>query len=203
MKRIFSLLCCLLITTPALAESPIAIGSEIPAADTTMAGFQGEQEKSWTIAQSQGKAGTLVIFTCNHCPYVVAWQERVVAHANAYVEKGFGVIAINSNDPIAFPEDSLAGMKARAESLGGMAYPYVIDGTSDVARAFGARKTPEFFLFDAQGKLVYHGAFDNNAQSAEKADKTYLKDAMDAILEGREVSVATSKAMGCSIKFRD
>src|SRR5690606_37612282 len=154
-----------------------------------------------TIASAKGEKGTLVIFTCNHCPYVKAWQERTVALGNAALEQGVGVIAINSNDPTDYPDDDMDGMKARAKDAG-MTYPYVVDATSDVARAYGATKTPEFFLFDADGKLVYHGALDDNGKSADEVKETWLADAVAAVASGKKVEVATSKAMGCSIKFR-
>ena len=82
-----------------------------------------------------------------------------------------------------------------------MKYPYVMDATSEVAKAFGAARTPEAFLFDAQGKLVYHGAVDDNVESAEKVSKTYLKDALDSVVAGKEVSVKETKAVGCGIKW--
>lgn len=199
-----SLLLFIFLALPAtaLAEDPLPLGSEMPLTEVSMEGFAGDTERAWTLSDVQGEAGTLVIFTCNHCPYVKAWQERVVAHGNAYAEKGFGVIAINSNDPVPYPDDDLEGMKARAAEQG-MQYPYVVDATSEMARAFGAKKTPELFLFDKTGKLVYHGAFDDNGQHPDKVEKPYLKLAMDALLAGEPVAVAESKAMGCSIKFRD
>jgi peroxiredoxin len=92
-------------------------------------------------------------------------------------------------------------MQARAKERG-FAFPYVVDATSDVARAFGAARTPEVFLFDKEGKLVYHGAVDDNGQDAAKVDKAYLKDALDAVAGGKAVPVAETKSIGCSIKFR-
>jgi len=177
---------------------PLAIGSAIPMADAAMQGVDG---KTHTIASERGKKGTLVIFACNHCPYVKAWEERMVALGNQWRSKGVGVIAINANDPEAFPEDDLAGMQARAKQRG-MKYAYVMDGTSDVARAFGATRTPEAFLFDASGKLVYHGAIDDNAHEPSQVKERYLADALAATASGKPVPVADTKSIGCSIKYR-
>jgi peroxiredoxin len=167
-------------------------------ADTPMAGVDG---KSASIAAAAGKQGTLVIFMCHHCPWVKAWQDRIARIGNAAGRQGIGVIAINSNDPAAYPEDDLAGMRAQAKQLK-LAFPYVVDATSDVARAFGATRTPEAFLFDASGKLVYHGTVDDNAQNEKAVAKPWLEQAMAAVAGGQAVPTSETKAFGCSIKFR-
>jgi hypothetical protein len=177
---------------------PLAIGSALPMADVAMQGVDG---KSHTIASVRGTKGTLVIFACNHCPFVKAWEERMVALGNRWPAQGVGVIAVNANDPEAYPEDDLAGMKERAKQRG-MKYAYVMDGTSDVARAFGATRTPEAFLFDASGKLVYHGAIDDNAHEPAQVKVRYLEDALVATASGKPVPVADTKSIGCSIKYR-
>jgi peroxiredoxin len=153
-----------------------------------------------SIADVAGKQGTLVVFSCNHCPFVKAWQGRIASVGNAAKTRGIGVIIINSNDPTAYPEDSYAEMQKRSQQLG-FAFPYVVDATSDVARAFGATHTPEAFLFDKDGKLVYHGAIDDSKE-ADQVAAHYLQDAIDAALAGKAVPVAETKAIGCSIKFR-
>jgi peroxiredoxin len=165
---------------------------------TGMAGVDG---RSLSIAEAGGKKGTLVIFMCHHCPWVKAWQDRIARIGNAAAKQGVGVIAINPNDPMAYPEDDLAGMKAQAKQLG-LKFPYVVDATSDVARAFGATRTPEAFLFDASGKLVYHGTVDDNAQNEKAVSKPWLEQAVAAVAGGRAVPIAETKAFGCSIKFR-
>jgi peroxiredoxin len=183
---------------PATAPASLAIGAAIPLADTPMAGVDG---KSVSIAAVAGKQGTLVIFMCHHCPWVKAWQDRIARIGNAAGKQGIGVIAINSNDPAAYPEDDLAGMKAQAKQLK-LAFPYVVDATSDVARAFGATRTPEAFLFDASGKLVYHGTVDDNAQNEKAVAKPWLEQAVTAVAGGQAVPTSETKAFGCSIKFR-
>ncbi len=154
-----------------------------------------------SLKELMGPKGLLVIFSCNHCPWVKAWQARMVALGNEYSQKGVGVVAVNANDPAAYPDDDFEPMVAQAKEHG-YRFPYVVDPTSEVARAFGATRTPEAFLFDAQGKLVYHGAIDDNAEKPQEVKKTYLADALAAVVQGTAVPVPETKAFGCSIKFR-
>jgi cytochrome oxidase Cu insertion factor (SCO1/SenC/PrrC family) len=163
--------------------------------------MEGVDGRSLSIAEAAGKKGTLVIFMCHHCPWVKAWQDRIARIGNAAAKEGVGVIAINSNDPVAFPEDDMAGMKEQAKQLG-LAFPYVVDSTSDVARAFGATRTPEAYLFDASGKLVYHGTVDDNAHDEKAVAKPWLEEAVTAVAGGHAVPTAETKAFGCGIKFR-
>lgn len=179
-------------------EAGIKLGDAYPSGSVEMLGVDG---KTLTIDAAKGEKGTLVIFTCNHCPYVKAWDTRIAELGNTYSKKGIGVIAINSNDPTTYADDGLDGMKERAASLS-LEYPYVVDATSEVAVAFGATKTPEAFIFDAAGKLVYHGTIDDNSEDASAVTKTYLKDALEAVIAGTAVAKAETKAMGCGIKFR-
>ena len=197
-----SLLALCLLSSPALladTQGALPLGSPIPAAKTPLAGLDG---KTLTIAGVRGKKGTLVIFTCNHCPFVKAWETRITALANSYPAKGIGVVLINANDPANYPEDDVAGMRARAKALG-LRAPYVVDTTSDVARAFAARVTPEAFLFDAKGALAYHGTIDDNKADPDKVTAHYLKDALDAVLANRKPAIAETKSLGCGIKFRE
>jgi hypothetical protein len=143
-----------------------------------------------------------VLFICNHCPWVKMWQPRIAEAGNTALKQGIGVIAVNGNDPVAYPEDEFDVMVRRAKEVG-YKFPYVVDATSDVARAFGATKTPEAFLFDAKGVLVYHGAIDDNAKDAKAVKSRWLADAVAAVVAGKPVPVAESKALGCSIKFRE
>lgn len=197
-----ALVAAVLAAAPILAEEsakgPLALGSVAPMKDAKLKNVDG---KELSIADVAGTKGTLVVFTCNACPWVKAWEERIVALGNEYAGKGVGVIAINSNDPAIVADDSYDAMKKRSLERK-MAFPYVVDATSEVARAFGAGRTPEAFLFDAAGKLVYHGAVDDNAKEPEKVEKRYLKEALAAVVEGAAVPVAETKAIGCSIKFK-
>jgi glutathione peroxidase-family protein len=182
---------------PAWALKP---GDSLPesVANVKMKGVDG---KEVTLKELMGAKGLLVIFSCNHCPWVKAWQARMVALGNEYSQKGVGVVAVNSNDVMVYTDDDMEHMVAQAKEHG-YRFPYVMDATSDVARAFGATRTPEAFLFDAQGKLLYHGAIDDNAEKPQEVKKTYLADALEAMVAGKPVPVAETKALGCSIKFR-
>lgn len=190
------LLALTLIAAPARAQ--LAIGAEMPSKDVKM---KNVNDKELTLASQAGKKGTLVVFTCNACPWVKKWQDRVAEIGNAATAAGFGVVAINSNDPSLNAEDGFAEMKKRSKALK-LKFPYVVDGTSEVARAFGATRTPEAFVFDASGKLVYHGTIDDNANDAAAVTATYLKDAVNAVAEGKSIEMAETKAFGCTIKFR-
>lgn len=182
----------------ASGPTSLELGASAPKSDVAMKGVDG---KSLTIAQAAGKKGTLVIFTCNACPWVKAWETRIAEVGNAAAKSGIGVIAINPNDPAQNSEDGYDEMRARAKKLG-LRFPYVVDATSDVARAFGATRTPEAFLFDAKGELVYHGTIDDNSRDAKAVKSRWLSDAVLAVASGKPVSEAETKALGCSIKFR-
>ena len=198
MMRTILLALAVAATPAARAGEPLALGSTAPMTDVKMKNVDGSMI---SIADVKGEKGTLVIFTCNACPYVKAWESRIDELGNAYRAKGIGVIAINANDPAVQDEDSFETMQARAKEKG-RKYPYVVDETSDVARAFGATRTPEAFLFDAAGTLVYHGAVDDNVKTPGEVTATWLKDALDAVVGGGSPATQTSKALGCSIKFR-
>jgi peroxiredoxin len=189
-----------LMVTMSVATSALAlsIGDKAPKTDVKMKNVDGQE---LSIARVAGAKGTLVIFSCNHCPFVKAWEGRISEIGNAYRDKGIGVIAVNSNDPNAYPEDSYEQMQKRAEDRG-FKFPYVVDATSEVAQAFGASHTPEAFLFDRDGKLVYHGAIDDNSKDANQVASSYLKDALNALLAGSQIATKETKAIGCGIKFR-
>jgi peroxiredoxin len=180
------------------APAGIAIGDEAPMATTKMKNVDGKQ---LSIADVKKAKGTLVVFSCNACPWAKAWETRIVALGNASTKRGIGVIVINSNDPTVNDQDGYDVMKERAKQRK-MQFAYVVDATSDVARAFGATRTPEAYLFGADGKLVYHGTIDDNAHEPDKVEARYLQDAVDAVVAGKAVSTQETKALGCSIKFR-
>lgn len=154
-----------------------------------------------TVASVAGEKGTLVVFTCNHCPFAQAWEGRITELGNAFMNQGVGAIAINSNDTERFPGDAFEPMQERAKTAG-MKFPYVVDATSEVARAYGAEKTPEAFLFDAQRRLVYRGAIDANAQEPEKVQVHHLRNALEALVAGTPIPRPEVPAVGCSIKLR-
>ena len=190
----------LLFALSALPSLALELGAILPSADLKMTNAAGTR-MSMSLADVQGKAGTLVIFTCNHCPFVKAWQDRMVRLANIYVEKGVGVAFINANDPVAIAEDDLDNMQKLATAKN-YAFPYLVDGTSDLARAFGATRTPEAFLFDSEGKLVYHGTIDDSMHEATKVTQPYLENALAALVAGKAIAEPETKSVGCTIKFR-
>lgn len=157
-------------------------------------------ESQVSIADVTGEKGALVLFSCNACPFVKAWEERIATLGNEFRGKGIGVIAVNSNDPSVNAEDGFERMQERARNRG-FEFPYVVDAGSRVAQAMGATRTPEAFLFDSTGKLVYHGVIDDNAHVTADVEKHYLRDALQALVDGTEVPVETTKALGCKIKF--
>lgn len=193
---LLTLALCLLAAPTAQA---LDLGDDAPMRTHRMRSVDGSRQ---SIASVAGERGTLVIFTCNHCPWAQAWEGRITALGNRYRSRGIGVIAINSNDPEEFSEDGFEPMQQRARDAG-MQFPYVVDETSNVARAFGATRTPEVFLFDHEGDLVYHGAIDDNAHEPDSVEHHYLRDAMDALLARRPIADAETRFLGCTIKFRD
>lgn len=180
------------------AKEALEIDDPMPTAKTEMKNVDG---KMLTLDEVSGKEGTLVIFSCRHCPFVQAWQGRMVDIGNEYQKKGVGVVFINSNDPEKYPQDNFDSMKEQAKE-NGYEFPYVMDATSKVARAFGAGRTPEVFLFDADDKLVYHGAIDDSLRKPDNVKEPYLRNALDALLAGEEIKTKETRSIGCSIKFR-
>jgi peroxiredoxin len=180
------------------AASRVRVGDPTPMTTVKMKSVDGSQV---SIADVAGEKGTLVVFSCNACPWVKAWEDRIAALGNAYREKGVGVIVINSNDPAAVQEDGFEVMQQRARDKG-LKFPYVVDATSEVALAFGATRTPEAFLFGRDGRLVYHGTIDDNAQEPDKVRAHYLRDALQALVAGQPIAQKETKALGCGIKFR-
>jgi peroxiredoxin len=168
-----------------------ALGFELPAVD-------GNNYSLAAIAQ--GKSATAVVFMCNHCPYVLGWMDRLMAIARDYAEQGVAFVGINSNDPAKYAADDFPGMQKQAAEWG-LPFPYLHDETQEVATAYGAERTPEVFLFDADLALRYHGAPDDN-YDATKASVPYLRNALDAVLAGKEPALAETPPVGCTVKWK-
>jgi peroxiredoxin len=152
-------------------------------------------------ADTSAAGPTAVVFTCNHCPYALAWHDRLMDVARDYADRGVRILAINSNDAERYPRDSFEAMRARVEGDGGWPAPYLHDATQEVAGAYGARTTPDVFVLDAGGRLAYRGAPDaDHGDPAQRA--RWLREALDAVLDGREVQRAETEPVGCSIKWR-
>jgi peroxiredoxin len=144
-------------------------------------------------------AATVVVFTCNHCPYALAWHDRLQAVARDYLSRGVRVLQINANDAERYPRDSPAAMAARVDA-GEFAGPYLHDASQEAARAWGAAVTPDVYVLDAQGHLVYHGAPDADHHD-ESLAADWLREALDDVLAGRPVARAETQPVGCSIKW--
>lgn len=142
-----------------------------------------------------------VIFSCNHCPYVLAWEDRLIQIQVDYTNAGVQLILINANDAVKYPADSLEKMQEQAQKKG-YPFPYLHDETQEVARAYGAERTPEVFLFDKDGRLAYHGAPDDNYADANAVNEHYLRNALDAVLAGTEPKIRETPAQGCTIKWK-
>lgn len=146
--------------------------------------------------------GFIVIFTCNHCPYAVAYEDRIIALDKKYSKLGYPVIAINPNNPEKQKEDSYDLMKVRAKEKG-FTFPYLFDEGQKIYPKFGATKTPHVYVIQKTGKtnvVQYIGAIDDNYEDEKAVKQAYVQDAVDALLKGSDVPVRQTKAIGCSIK---
>lgn len=146
--------------------------------------------------------GFIVVFTCNHCPYSVAYEDRIIVLDATFKTKGYPVVAINPNNPKAYPDDSFDNMQIRAKDKG-FTFPYLFDDGQKIYPQYGATKTPHVYVLEKtpQGNIVrYIGAIDNNYKDASAADQKYVEDAVNALLKGEKVPVEVTKAIGCSIK---
>ncbi|MBI3189608.1 MAG: thioredoxin family protein [Ignavibacteriales bacterium] len=188
-------------TTPTLKlNSPLPFFSHLPATN-------GKTYSSTDFTDEI----LVIVFSCNHCPYVQAYEERIIAFQNDYASKGVQLVAINSNDEINYPDDNFENMVKRAK-LKGFNFIYLRDGNQTVAESFGATHTPQFFVFSAKGgsasggdnnrKLCYSGKFDDNWKDTQLVKENYLRDAVDALLAGNEVKVKKTYSIGCTIKWR-
>lgn len=197
MKLIFTLGLCIAGLLPVAAQiKPLELGSPIPKADIKMKDVSG---KLVSLSDMRTPNGLLVMFSCNTCPYVQKNQSRTQAIGALAKEKGIGFIVLNSNEGSRNAEDSYRSMQEYARNQK-YNWPYTIDSKNELADAFGATRTPECFLFDAEGKLVYHGAIDDNPADPSKVNRKHLEHAIEETLAGREVSVKKSRSVGCSIK---
>jgi len=177
-------------------DGKLAIGSKAPKTDLAVKDVSG---KMVTLAQAAGDNGLLVIFSCNTCPWVKAWEGRYDGLAKAAKKQGIGMIALNPNEAYRSRGDSFDDMKAQAAEHK-YAFPYALDKDHVLADAFGATRTPDVFLFDKNLTLVYQGAIDDNARHPESVEKHFLIDAMRAMIAGKDIQPETTKSIGCTIK---
>ena len=191
------------LSAPLSAQDELAIGDKAPLTEFKMTNIDGQD---WSLVDLAGENGTLVIFTCNTCPFVVGregrsegWEGRyneVIAFAR---ENGIGSVLVNSNEAKRKGDDSLEEMKQHAREAGYIA-PYVVDAGHKLADGFGARTTPHIYLFAGDFRLVYRGSIDDSVNSAADVKERYLEDAITKMVAGKKVKPAITKAIGCSIK---
>lgn len=149
----------------------------------------------------KGGKALVVMFICNHCPYVQAIEDRLIALAREYSPKGVHFVGICANDPSEYPEDSPAALKERWQTKN-YGFPYLIDEAQNVAKAFGAVCTPDLYVFDGGFKLQYRGRLDDSWKNPANVKKRELKEALDSLLSGKAVNPAQNPSMGCSIKWK-
>lgn len=155
-----------------------------------------------SLENVKGDKGTLIMFICNHCPFVIHINSELVKLGNEYPEKGINLVAINSNDVENYPDDHPDKMTKVAKALG-YAFPYLYDEMQDVAKAYDAACTPDFFLFDKELKLVYRGQLDSSRPGNDvPVTGVDLRAAMNALLEGKEISAEQWPSLGCNIKWK-
>ena len=174
----------------------LQIGEQAP--DFKLAGVDGKQYSLADFAQAKL---LIVVFSCNHCPYVIGSEDRMNRLYADYSPKGVAMIAINSNETDNHPTDSFEHMVERAREKG-FKFPYVRDETQDVARAYGALRTPHFYVFDGDRKLRYTGRMDDNPRVARAETTRELHDALDALLEGKAPAVPVTNPVGCNVKWK-
>jgi len=161
----------------------------------------GVDGKRHTLASVRGRNGTVVMFLCNHCPYVKAVIDKIPRDMRDLAALGVGSVAIMSNDAVAYPEDSFTHMKAVAATHG-FGFPYLYDESQDVARAYGAVCTPDLFGFDRDLKLVYRGRLDDAGRTPREGNRRDLVEAMRAVARGEAAPVEQFTSIGCSIKWK-
>lgn len=205
MKKILYTLiafCCFLL--PATAQNtsttPYELGDEIN--EIRLKNVDG---KMHSLSGSSAERGYIIVFTCNHCPFAKAYEDRIIQLHDRFAVQGFPVVAINPNDPKLAPEDSYEKMKERAKTKK-FPFPYLFDESQETAKRFGAARTPHVFIVNKNdaGKLIlsYIGAIDDSWEDASKVSKTYVADAIAAIQEGHAPDPAETKAIGCTIKWK-
>lgn len=165
----------------------------------------GTDGKVWRLDDFSQARALVVVFMCNHCPYVIAVQERINQLAQEYAPRGVAVVGISANDTERYPQDNLEAMKVRAKEQG-YVFPYLLDETQEVARAYGAVCTPDFFVYQkssASFRLQYRGRLDDSWKDAQAVRRRDLALALDAILAGQPVTDSQTPSMGCSIKWKE
>jgi len=179
-----------------VSEDPLPLGAAMPKADVKMKDISGQDI---TLKGSLKENGLLVMFSCNTCPVVIKHQARTKEICQYALDNKVGVVLLNSNEGSRSDGDSYDDMKEYAKDQG-YKWNYAVDKNNELADAFGANRTPEIFLFDKNGKLVYHGAIDDSPNNPDGVSRKHLREAITEMVGGKEVSVKQSRSVGCSIK---
>lgn len=198
-KLAFLVLCALFLLSAGVDEG-YKVGDK--ARDFSLKNVNGEMV---SLANFEDAQGFIVIFTCNHCPYAISYEDRIIELDKKYKEKGYPVVAINPNDVSIVPGDSFEGMVERAKERN-FPFPYLRDETQEIANAYGAQRTPHVYVLKKENnKLIvkYIGTIDDNYKDANAVTKTYLSDAVDALLAGKNPNPEFTKAIGCSVKRKN
>jgi len=174
----------------------VSIGDN--AIDFSLPGTDG---RTYSLDSFKDKKALAVVFSCVHCPYVLAWEDRLIELGRDYSGKGVAFVLICSNDAVKYPQDSFDNMKRHAAEKS-YPFPFVHDESQAVARAYGAERTPEIFLFDGGRKLTYHGVVDDNYENPAAVRQSYLKDGIEAVLEGIAPNTTWVSPRGCTIKWK-
>ncbi len=172
-------------------------GSNAPAFDS----LPGTDGRAYSLNSFSDKKIVVVVFSCNHCPYVQAYEDRMMAFQRDYAAKGVQLIAINANEIVHYPEDNFEEMVKRAKAKK-FNFPYLRDDDQAVANAYGATHTPEFFVFDEKRRLRYHGKFDDNYQNPSAVKVHYLRNAVEALMAGTQIAEPETYSFGCTIKWK-
>ncbi len=186
-----------------MSSSPVAVGSVGVPIGSQAIDFQlkSVDGKSYSLKSFADKKAVVIVFSCNHCPYVQAYENRMVQIQRDYLPKSVTLVAINSNDETGYPEDSFPNMVKRAKERN-FNFPYLRDETQEIARRYGAICTPHTFAFDQKRVLQYKGRIDDNWRNPEEVKTTDLRKALDAILDGEKPAVQETRPYGCSIKWK-
>ena len=163
--------------------------------------LQNVDGKKVSLAEIPDAKGYIVVFTCNHCPYAIAYEDRVIELHKKYAPLGYPVVAINPNDKDVQPADSFENMKKRVKEKN-IPYVYLYDETQEIAKTYGATRTPHVYLLDKNRVVRYIGAIDDNSEDASAAKEKYVESAIQALQAGEEVAVKQTKAIGCGIKWK-
>ena len=180
-----------------MKNKDLPLGSLLPG----FSNLPGTDGKKYSSSDFQNTPVLVIVFSCNHCPYVRAYENRIMELQQNYSKRGVKVVAVNSNDAVNYPQDDFPSMMKRAKDMN-FNFIYLRDENQDVAEAFGATHTPQFFVFDGERKLQYKGKMDDNWEEPSQVKQNYLREAIEALLDGKKVQIPETYSIGCTIKWK-